>query len=105
MKHALIFGVMGLVLFTRCDASAQYAAIDLAPAQRAYIKDFVLKEKVRPTMVGERISMGATVPSSVELRAVPPDWGPPLQSFLFFYSDDRVHLVDPQSRRVVLDIY
>ena len=35
-----------------------YAVIDLSPNQRAYIKDYVLKERVRPAILDERVSMG-----------------------------------------------
>jgi hypothetical protein len=106
MKRNWLYGVLGLVFFTGCDASAQYfAAIDLAPTQREYIKDYVLKERIKPTIIAERISMGVTVPSFVELRPVPADWGPSVQRLFYFYSGERVHFVDPQSRRVVLDIF
>jgi hypothetical protein len=105
MKREWVSGVV-LLLFTACGVSAQeFAIIDLAPAQREYIKDYVLKEKVRPTVVGERIGVGVTIPSSIELRPVPGDWGPSVRRFLYFYSGDRVHFVDPLSRRVVLDVY
>jgi hypothetical protein len=107
MKRETISLVTALLLFSASGASAQsaYAVVDLAPHQRAHIKDYVLKERVRPTIVDERISMGMTVPPNVELHPVPADWAPSLQRLLYFVSDDRVHFVDPGSRRVVLDIF
>jgi hypothetical protein len=88
-------------------ASAQYfyAVIDVAPDQKAYIKDYILRAKVRPVLTDERISMGSTVPPNIQLLPVPSDWGPSVQRFAYFVSDDRVHFVDPQSRRVMLDVF
>lgn len=88
-------------------ASAQYfyAVIDVAPDQKAYIKDYVLRAKVRPVLTDERISMGSTVPANIQLLRVPSDWGPSVQRFAYFVSDDRVHFVDPESRRVMLDVF
>ena len=106
MNRAFIVIAAALLLYSQRAASAQsaYAVIDLAPEQRAYIKDYVLKIRVRPVILDERVSMGVTVPPNVELHPVPADWGPSVQRFLYFVSDDRVHFVDPRSRRVVLDI-
>jgi hypothetical protein len=47
----------------------------------------------------EKIIVGATVPSDVELEAVPSDWGPSLTKYRYVYSGERVMLVDPGSER------
>ena len=52
----------------------------------------------------EKIIVGATVPSDVELEAVPADWGPSLTQYRYIYSGDRVMLVDPGTRTVVQEI-
>src|SRR5215207_6913521 len=56
--------------------SAQTTTIEIAPEQRTRIKEYVVKEKVRPITVKERVSVGATLPADVELVAVPETWGP-----------------------------
>ena len=106
MDRKTIF-VIALMLGSASSASAQsaYAVSDLGPKERAYIIDYVLKERIRPAILEERISMGATVPLNVELQKVPADWAPSVQPFLYFISDDRVHLVEPKTRRVVFDIF
>jgi hypothetical protein len=39
--------------------------------------------------------VGAKVPASIELEAVPADWGPSISKNRYVYSGDRVMLVDP----------
>src|SRR5436190_20496963 len=48
MKRETISWLTALLLFSATGASAQsaYAVVDLAPNQRAYIKDYVLKARV-----------------------------------------------------------
>jgi hypothetical protein len=64
----------------------------------------VTEHKVRPVTVKERIAVGATVPSDVELAPVPSDWGPSLTKYRYVYSNNRVLLVDPGSRAVIEEI-
>jgi hypothetical protein len=77
------------------------ASVTLAPEQRTRIKTYVTEHKVRPVTVKERVTVGATLPSDVELVAVPGDWGPDLARYRYVYSDNHVVLVEPSSRRVV----
>lgn len=91
---ALAFGFAGSAL-------AQSATVTIEPAQRTTIKEYVVKEKVKPITVKERISVGATLPADVELRAVPSNWGPTVSKYRYVYSNDNVYLVEPDSRRVV----
>jgi hypothetical protein len=82
-------------------ALAQSATVTIAPEQRTTIKEYVVKEKVRPVTVRERISVGATLPAEVELQSVPSAWGPTFTKYRYVYSNDNVYLVEPDSRRVV----
>ena len=75
------------------------APIAIAPEQRAKIREYVVQQSVRPYR--ERISVGATLPAEVELHTVPADWGPSASRYRYVYADDRVHFVDPSSRRVI----
>lgn len=76
-------------------------AIVVAPEQRTVIREYVVKEKVRPHKLQSRVTVGATLPADVELAPVPETWGPTYRSYRYVYTGDDVVLVDPSSRRVV----
>jgi hypothetical protein len=101
MKRTLLAGAAALAIALSGQALAEGVAVEIAPEQRAKIKEYVVKEKVRPVTVKERVTVGATLPADVELRAVPSDWGPSISRYRYIYHDDNVVLVDPSSRRVV----
>ena len=73
----------------------------IEPEQRTVIKEYVVKERVAPVTVKERISVGTTLPGDVELRTVPSTWGPKFSKYRYVYSGDRVYLVEPSNRTVV----
>jgi hypothetical protein len=77
------------------------AGISFEPAQRTRIKEYVVKERVAPVTVRERVTVGAKVPADVELRTVPADWGPSVAKYRYFYSDNNVYFVEPSTREVV----
>jgi hypothetical protein len=85
-------------------AFAQSLSVEVEPAQRTRIKEYVVKEKVPRVTVKERYRVGATVPADVELRSVPADWGPSVSRYRYYHTDSGVHFVDPESRRVVYEI-
>ena len=101
MKPTLIAGVTALAVVTSSQAFAQSAVVEIAPEQRARIKEYVVKERVRPVTIEERVTVGATLPAEVQLAPVPPAWGPTFTQYRYVYTDDRVVLVEPSSRRVV----
>ena len=80
------------------------AAIQIEPQYRTKIKTYVTEKRVRPLATQERIVVGSKVPASVELEAVPADWGPSVTKYRYVYSNDRVMLVDPGTRTVVHEI-
>jgi hypothetical protein len=94
----------GAMAQTTVTTGVSRATVQIEPEARTRIKTYVTEHKVRPVMVKERIAVGATVPSDVELVAVPSDWGPSLAKYRYIYSNDRVLLVDPGSRAVVQEI-
>lgn len=77
------------------------AGITFAPEQRTRIKEYVVKERVAPVTVRERIAVGARLPADVELHAVPSDWGPSVSKYRYIYSGDNVYFVEPSSREVI----
>jgi hypothetical protein len=82
-------------------AAAQTATVDISPQQRTEIKQYVVKEKVKPVTLKERVTVGATLPADVELAPVPQTWGPSVSKYRYVYSDNHVMLVEPSSRKVV----
>jgi len=80
------------------------AGISFAPEQRTHIKEYVVKERVAPITVRERIRVGATLPADVELRTVPSDWGPSVSRYSYVYSEEHVYFVEPSSRKVVYEL-
>ena len=113
MKRMILAGVAVLALGAYSPSYAQGvgvqvgpvgAGINFAPEQRTLIKEYVVKEKVRPYAARERITVGATLPADVELHTVPSDWGPSVSRYRYVYSNDRIHFVDPTSRRVIYDL-
>jgi hypothetical protein len=77
------------------------AGVTFAPEQRTRIKEYVVKERVAPVTVRERIAVGSRLPADVELRAVPSDWGPSVSRYRYIYSGDNVYFVEPSTREVI----
>ena len=75
--------------------------VTFEPEQRTRIKEYVVKERVAPVTIKERVSVGARLPADVELRTVPSAWGPSVSKYRYVYSDNRVLFVEPSSREVV----
>ena len=103
MKRVVIAGVTALAMFASSQAFAQAVSttIELAPEQRTKIKEYVVKQRVKPVTIQERVTVGATLPANVQLLAVPSDWGPSVSRYRYVYHDDRVVFVDPSNRRVI----
>jgi hypothetical protein len=97
MKALYVAGFAAALFTTQAFAQA----VVIAPEQRTVIKEYVVKEKIRPHRLQSRVTVGATLPADVELAPVPQTWGPTFSSYRYVYTGDDVVLVDPSSRRVV----
>jgi hypothetical protein len=100
MKRTLIGVAAAAVVAT--SALAQTVVIE--PQQRTVIRNYVVKERVRPVELRERAVVGATIPTEVELVPVPETIYaevPSLRPYRYFVWDDRFVLVEPSSRRVI----
>ncbi|WP_108518123.1 DUF1236 domain-containing protein [Bradyrhizobium algeriense] len=113
MKKLFILAAAASLLATMANAQtttvetttgAAGATIRIEPEYRTKIKSYVTEHKIRPVETRERIVVGATVPTDVELAPVPSDWGPSVTKYRYVYSNDRVMLVDPSTRTVVHEI-
>jgi len=97
MKALYVAGFAAALFSTQAFAQA----VVIAPEQRTVIRDYVVKEKIRPHKLQSRVTVGATLPADVELAPVPQAWGPTFSSYRYVYTGDDVVLVDPSTRRVV----
>jgi hypothetical protein len=112
MKKLLILAAAASLVATMANAQttvetttgAAGATVRIEPEYRTRIKSYVTEHKIRPVETQERIVVGAKVPTEVELEAVPSDWGPSVTKYRYFYSKNRVMLVDPATRTVVHEI-
>ncbi|WP_332682372.1 DUF1236 domain-containing protein [Bosea sp. (in: a-proteobacteria)] len=100
MKLTILGSGVAAVLAVSAAALAQ-VSITIGQPEQTRIREYVVKEKVKPTMIKEKVIVGATLPADVELQEVPDDWGPTVSKYRYVYTDDNVVLVEPSSRRVV----
>ena len=101
MKRYVLATATALAIAFGAQAVAQSVTVEIAPEQRTRIKEYVVKEKVRPFVMKERVTVGATLPADVELQTVPADWGPSVTKYRYVYHDNHVVLVEPSNRRIV----
>jgi hypothetical protein len=101
MKRSLLAGVAAMSLLIGGQAIAQSTSVEILPDQRARIKEYVVKEKVKPVTIKERVTVGAVLPADIQLVPVPSTWGPSLTKYQYVYSDNHVVLVEPSSRKVI----
>lgn len=92
---------MALAVATPSFAQTVGVGVTVAPEERTRIKEYVVKEKVAPVTIKERVSVGAKLPADIELRTVPSTWGASYSKYRYVYSDSHVYLVEPSSREVV----
>jgi Protein of unknown function (DUF1236) len=100
MRREILIATTALTIVAGGQAWAQ-TVIELNPQQRTTIKEYVVREKVKPITVKERIVVGATLPTEVELVTVPSAWGPSVVKYRYVYDGNRVVFVDPSSRKVI----
>jgi hypothetical protein len=101
MAAGLVACFAGATAFGQTVGVGPADTIVVEPQQRTLIKEYVVKEKVAPVRVQERIAVGARIPADVELRAVPSAWGPKFSKYRYVYSDEHVYLVEPSNRTVI----
>jgi hypothetical protein len=105
MKRELFAAATAFVVMASSQAVAQWMEAEIDPESRARIKAYVVREKVAPVRVRERVDVGTILPEDVVLREVPSDWGPWGSRYRYVYSaDGKVYLVEPSTRRVVRSI-
>ena len=105
MKCKLFAAITALIVTVSGQAVAQSVEVEIDPESRARIKEYVVREKVAPVRVRERVDVGSILPEDVVLREAPADWGPWGSRYRYVYSaDGKVYLVELSTRRVVRSI-
>jgi hypothetical protein len=83
---------------------AQPSQLQLSPAQKSAIFTAVRDSRINPPVIGFTLSVGAQVPPSVELHAMPIaalSQAPEVQNMKYTMVQNQVVLVDPATMRVV----
>jgi hypothetical protein len=101
MKKAILGSIIALSVMGTASFAQVSANITIGQPEQTRIKEYVVKEKVKPTMIKEKVTVGSTLGSDVELAPVPSDWGPSVSKYRYVYTNDHVVLVEPSTRRVV----
>ena len=101
MAAGLVACFAGATAFGQTVGVGPADTIVVEPEQRTLIKEYVVKEKVAPVRVQERIAVGARIPADVELRAVPSAWGRTCSKYRYAYSVARPYSVEPSNRSVM----
>ena len=110
MKRTWLVGLAAVGLLASGSAFAQMSTETttttwtVKPEERTVIKDYVVKEKIRPAPIKEEVTIGAAVPADVTLQPVPEEIYtrvPEVRRYQYFDWDGRVVFVDPDSRKVV----
>jgi hypothetical protein len=77
-------------------------SVTIAPEKRTIIRQQL--GSTAPVTIKERVTVGATIPETVELQSVPATIVsdiPTVKGYRYFVYNDDVVLVDPQTRKVV----
>ena len=101
MAASVISMLAGVPAFAQTVGVGPSETVIVEPEQRTLIREYVVKEKVPAVRTTERISVGQPLPLDVELRPVPPAWGPRFTKYRYVYSGEHVYLVEPSNRTVV----
>ena len=104
MKRTLFASTTALLVALFGQAIAQSVDVEIAPESRTLIKEHVVREKVAPVRVRERVDVGTLPRRTFNYATVPSDWGPWGPHYRYVYSaDGKVYLLEP-TRRVVRSI-
>jgi hypothetical protein len=109
MKTPSAFATAVLLMLSSVGAGAQEPILPTQPKvnltleQRHVIKEIVKDLKLQPAPADTDISIGATLPQTVKLEAIPGDIAakvPQIKSHQFFVKDNKVVLVEPKDHKV-----
>ena len=116
MNRALLAGIAALTLIIAGQAFAQ--TVKLEAQDRSKIHNYVLHSKGAPVTIIDRPMVGAKLPMTVPLTAVPPDWGRSVAKYNYILTpvptitlsgmtynvvadNNQIVLVNPSTREIV----
>ena len=103
MKKSLAFAAAAAIF--SLGASVAFAqSIELAPEVQTSLQEHVTTANVTPATVDTELAVGAMVPEGVTLNPVPAEIigsAPELEGHEFFVVNDKIHVVDTETRAVV----
>ena len=85
-------------------AFAQSETIELSPEVESSFHAHVTSANVTPATVDTELAAGGMAPEDVSLTPVPEEIissAPELEGHEFFVVDERIHVVDPETREIV----
>ena len=103
MKHIFFAGTAAALLASGY-AMAQDATLTIEPAHRTVIKQYIVKEHIRPAPIKETVTVGTVLPEDVSLQPVPEAWvttAPEVKSYEYVDWNGKVVFVEPKTRKVV----
>ena len=69
MKRTLFAGAAALTVMFSSQAFAQSVAVEIDPAQRAKIEDYIVNKNIPSAPVKGSILIGSTLPADIEIRS------------------------------------
>jgi hypothetical protein len=93
---------LGAVLLLSAGTAAAQVAIEISPDDERTVYSTITRDRVVAPRVEFDVSVGAAVPREVELYEVPAEIEvAPVRRYRYVVMDNRVVLVDPETRRIV----
>ena len=78
--------------------------VPLPPEKQALVKEHIARNNVPATDIGAPVTIGMTLPDTVELFALPQDTVtevPKVTSYKFLVTGTTIAVIDPDSRKVI----
>jgi hypothetical protein len=95
---ALVGGPVGAAVGAVVGGTTGAAVGSLSDQDRLYVKSYVVKQKVEPVTVQERIVVGEPLPRTVKTYTI--EGNPNLSSYRYAYVNNQYYLVDGGGRVV-----
>jgi hypothetical protein len=99
MKRVVIATVAALLI-----SPAFAATIQVTPEIQTQFKQYVIKQKVKPVTMQEKVVVGTALPATVMLEPVPDvivQTNPDFKTYEYAYVGNENVLVEPKTRKVI----
>ena len=85
-------------------ATGEGSVVAFTKDQQLELKKLLAKQNLKESDIGQKVSVGATIPGNVELQRVPDSMGSVpavLQNYRYVMIESQVAVVDPNTRRII----